>query len=581
MLDDCQWLDPASIDLLESLLTDRDNAAMLVLMNYRTEDLTEVHPLTRLLNDVRENGGSLGISDIPIGNITQEEVHAFVRDLLWSEGDATLELAACIYSKTHGNVFFVARFLQVLEKEGLLYYCLGKMEWCWCLDRINIEMKSTENVVDLLTERIHKLPEQMQKNLGMVACLGSAGGIDFLRIVVDHFPCDDDQIRLTSSQFLQICEDEGLMIRCGDSMYAWVHDHILSVALDIIPADRSGSVCYQLGELFLKYLSVDEVHQNVFCVAKLLNEVKHEANSIQKRMIAELNLLAGQKAFEASAFQESTAFLDKGIELLPTEDKWVDYILSLDLYSSAAEAHFCIGNFDKVREHCDEILRQATSLIDKRRAYNTLIGSLNALGHCHKSRELCLEVLAKIGCYLPQRALGFHLLHDVMRVKVNSKKILQQIRDLPLITDETKSWTMSLLNHFVLVAREGAPELVSLVIFKSLWLTLKYGISEWAAPAFASLGMLMVGRGMLQHGKLFADEALAVLKRIDSPKRVEARTRFILYQFVLHWQISAKTCKKKLESAYRIGMASGDTECGSCAIYSYLELGEYFDDACN
>jgi predicted ATPase len=176
------------------------------------------------------------------------------------------------------------------------------------------------------------------------------------------------------------------------------------------------------------------------------------APNMRMRLV-NLNLRAGLKALESSAFVAATSYLSRGVELLP-ENHWTsDYKLSLELYSTAAEAQFCVGNFEIMKSFCDEVIAQENcSFLDKRRVYNKTIHSIAAKGRFQEAQDLCVEVLGKLQCRFPKHGKTLHAMVGILRTEMSLKKTTQKIPELQTMTDESKIWMMSLLDNLVTYA---------------------------------------------------------------------------------------------------------------------------------
>jgi predicted ATPase len=255
--------------------------------------------------------------------------------------------------------------------------------------------------------------------------------------------------------FLKRCEYEGLIVDCGQEWFKWEHDKIQEAALSLIPNELLPSVQFEVGELLLARLPSEEVDENLFVITNLLNqEVANRKYGLIKRIdIAKLNLRAGRTAIESSAFQAAATYFEKGIEMLP-ETAWVcEYELSLALHSAAAKAQYCVGNFEAMKLHCDAVLSQTNRpFIDKRQAYNTLLQSLSAQGYFQEAQDLCVKVLAILGCRFPKYGRSAWTIAGVLRTELSLKKSTEKIPNLPPITDESKKWTMSLLDNLTTYA---------------------------------------------------------------------------------------------------------------------------------
>jgi hypothetical protein len=117
---------------------------------------------------------------------------------------------------------------------------------------------------------------------------------------------------------------------------------------------------------------------------------------------------------------------------------------------------------------------------------------------------------------------------------------------------------------------QNDPELLPLAILKGLRSTMRDGLSEYAPAIFALVGLMLAGSvGDFTGGKAYAENAIALA---ENHHAVQARTIFVSYQFVMHWQVPSEMCKKPLLEGYTVGMKTGDTESACWCIYCYLEM---------
>ena len=337
--------------------------------------------------------------------------------------------------------------------------------------------------------------------------------------------------------------------------------------------DELPSLKFQVGELLLAKLSSEETEEVLFVIANLLNQNTDSIKSKDPRRveIAKLNIRAGKKAICSSAFEPAGSYLAKGIELLP-DDHWEShYELSLELYSMAAEVKCCVGDFELMRRYCGEVLDLANKpLIDKQRVYNALLNSMAAQGRTQEVQDLTVDLLAKLGCNFPKHGKTLCTLAGVFRAKKMCKRTIERIKQLPMIQDASKKWIMLLLDNLATYTYQNDPALLPLVILKSLYYTVRYGLTEHAPAALALIGLLLAGcLGDFSGGRAFGELALALA---EAHRGVQSRTSLVLCAFVLHWQIPMEMCKKRLLLSYTVGMKTGDIESASWAITFYLEI---------
>src|SRR5271156_1290526 len=169
--DDLQWLDAATLDLMEDLLTEPDVQHLMLIGAYRDNEVNPAHPLMRKLEAIRQAGAI--VQDIVLAPLACEDLRQLVADSLHCEPERAQPLAQLIHDKTAGNPFFAIQFFSALAEERLLIFDRDENLWRWDIARIRAKAY-TDNVVDLMVARLSRLPKNAQNALKQLACLGNS-----------------------------------------------------------------------------------------------------------------------------------------------------------------------------------------------------------------------------------------------------------------------------------------------------------------------------------------------------------------------------------------------------------------------
>src|ERR1700741_3305781 len=186
-LDDLQWLDAATLDLLEDLLTPAGVQHLMLIGAYRDNEVSSAHPLMRRLEAIRQAGAS--VQEIILAPLTCQDLGRLIADSLHCEPERATPLARLVHDKTAGNPFFAIQFISALADEGLLAFDHDAGRWAWDLDRIDAK-GYTDNVVDLMVRKLNRLSLVTKKALQTLACLGNSAEITTLSIV--HETSEED-----------------------------------------------------------------------------------------------------------------------------------------------------------------------------------------------------------------------------------------------------------------------------------------------------------------------------------------------------------------------------------------------------
>src|SRR4029453_2606562 len=104
-LDDLQWLDAATLDLVQDLLTQADVRHLLLVGAYRDNEVLSGHPLMGTLDRIRSAGAA--VHEIVLSPLTHEHVGQLIADSLYCDQESAAPLAELVHQKTAGNPFFV------------------------------------------------------------------------------------------------------------------------------------------------------------------------------------------------------------------------------------------------------------------------------------------------------------------------------------------------------------------------------------------------------------------------------------------------------------------------------------------
>src|SRR6266545_3867816 len=212
-LDDLQWLDAATLDLLEDLLTRPDVQHLMLIGAYRDNEVNSAHPLMRKLEAIRNAGAT--VQEIVLAPLTHDDLGQLIADSLHCELDRGAPLAQLVHEKTAGNPFFVIQFVSALAEEELITFDHGAARWSWDLKRIHAQ-GYTDNVVDLMVGKLSRLPVETQKALEQLACMGNSAEFSMLTVVYQ-----DSKEEMHGD--LREAVRAGLVFRSEDA-YRFLHD---------------------------------------------------------------------------------------------------------------------------------------------------------------------------------------------------------------------------------------------------------------------------------------------------------------------------------------------------------------------
>jgi len=294
-LDDLQWVDAATLGVVYTLLTTPDIHHLLIIGAYRDNEVGDDHLLLRTLRALEKTGTA--VHRVTLAPLTLRDVRAFVGDTLRGDWPELDPLARLLLAKTDGNPFFVIQFMKMLVQDGLIAPDPDHARWTIRIDAIE-RAQITDNVIDLMTSKIRRLPARAQRTLTVAACIGNRFEWSTLLLVGRQAP---DAIALGLSE----CVEAGLILRKGESYdssqgaqprvtYAFLHDGVQQAAYDRLPESERVAAHLDVGRLMLADCGTTVPDERLFEIVNHLNMGSPLiADGGERVRLAQLNLAAG------------------------------------------------------------------------------------------------------------------------------------------------------------------------------------------------------------------------------------------------------------------------------------------------
>ena len=386
-LDDLQWLDAATLDLLEDLLTRPDVQHLMLIGAYRDNEVDSAHPLMRKLEAIRKAGAT--VQEIVLAPLTREDLGQLIADSLHCEPERAAPLAQLVHEKTAGNPFFAIQFISALVEEGLLTFDYGEGRWSWDLNRIHAK-GYTDNVVDLMVGKLSRLPVETQNALQQLACLGNSAEFALLTMVYQ-----DSKEEMHRKLWEAV--RTGLVFRSEDS-YKFLHDRVQEAAYSLIPEELRAEAHLRIGRLLAAYTPPEKREEAIFEIVNQLNRGSHLITSAEERQrVADLNLIAGRRAKISTAYASALSYLAAGRELL-TEESWDDdYEVIFSIEFLMAECELLTADMGAAENRLSMLAQRAKSGHDFAVVTRLRLTLYPTLDRSDRAVEVCLEYLRRGG----------------------------------------------------------------------------------------------------------------------------------------------------------------------------------------
>jgi PAS domain S-box-containing protein len=481
-LDDLQWLDTASLDLLEHLVTHSEVQHLLLVGAYRDNEVGAAHPLMRTLEAIRDAGARL--HEIVLTPLRIDDVVRLVADALHCEHERARPLAQLVHEKTGGNPFFAIQFFTALADEGLLTFGPVTRAWQWNIDRIRAR-SYTDNVVDLMAGKLKRLSATTQEALKDLACLGNVAGIAALTLVQGK---TEEEIDAAFWESLQA----GLIIRL-ENAYKFLHDRIQEAAYSLIPEAHRAEVHLRIGRMLLAGMTADELVEQLFDVANQFNRgAVLLVDQDEKVRVATIDLRAGRKAKASTAYAPACVYFATAMGLLDERDWDSQYALMFRLWLERAECEYLSGNVDKAEQLIMELLRRGTSKVDKAAVYHLKVHLQIVKGEYPQAVDSALACLRLFGIDIPAHPTWeqAEAEYETLWRNLNGRPI-ESLIDLPLMTDPDLQATMQALEALLVPAYYTDLHLFCLHLCLGVKISLQHGTSGAAAIGCGWLGTIL------------------------------------------------------------------------------------------
>jgi PAS domain S-box-containing protein len=486
-LDDLQWLDTATLDLLEHLVTHSEVRHLLLVGAYRDNEISPSHPLLRTLEAIRK--AEARVRDIVLAPLDLHDVGRLIADALYCEPERARPLAELVQEKTGGNPFFAIQFFIALADEGLLAFAPVTRAWQWNMDRIRAK-SYTENVVDLMAGKLRRLSSTTREALKQLACLGNVAPIATLALV--HGTTEQ-----AMHASLWEAVHAGLVFR-EDSAYKFLHDRIQQATYTLIPDEHRTEVHLRIGRALLASMTADELAEHLFDVANQFNRgATRLIDRDEKAQVATIELRAGRKAKASAAYASAGAYFSAGMALLDERDWGSHYELTFSMWLERAECELLSGNVETAEQLIAELLPRAASKVDQAAVYH-----LKVLLHTVRS-ERAQAVATALTCL---RLFGIDILahpaweqvqaeYETVWQTLNGRPI-ESLIDLPLMTDPELQAAMQVLSVLTPPAYFTDFPLYCLQVCRMVNVSIQHGTSGPSAHAFGFLGIVL---GLVFH----------------------------------------------------------------------------------
>ncbi|MEI2578486.1 ATP-binding protein, partial [Scytonema sp. PRP1] len=558
-LDDLQWADSATLKLIELMMLDEQTQFLFLIGAYRDNEVNPAHPLALTLERLRKQRAVL--QEIILAPLTLLPLSQLIAETLHQNTDTVRSLAELVLHKTEGNPFFVGEFLKMLYGENLLTFDTQQLIWQWNLAEIEAQ-NITDNVVELLLRQLQKLPEATQQTLCIAACVGSEFDLETLAIVCEKSPkaIFQDLLAVIQAGLIQPLSelDEDLLVQ----EYKFLHDRVQQAAYALIDESQKQVVHLQIGRNLLEKTSPEQRSERLFEIIDHLNQGLELVTARSERTeIARLNLMAGQKAKAATAYEAALQYFNTGLKLLDGESWQREYDLTLVLHSEAAEAAYLSGHFDEMERLAEAVLNCAKTVLDTVKVYDSRIQAWLSRGDPKEALKTGLEVLQRLGIRLVEAPSQLDVQAGLEETASRlAGREIEDLIDLPEMSEPVSLAAVYILVGIYTPAFISTPALMVLIICKIVNLSIAHGNAIWSLLGYVGYGMILCGVEQdFELGYRFGKLSLNLAKQSNN-KRGNCKALMMVSFHIILWKDHLKETFPGFAEAWQSGIESGEFE---------------------
>ena len=590
-LDDLQWADSASLNLMKLLMSENESGYLLVIGAYRDNEVNPAHPLMLIINEIIKAEAT--VKTINLTSLQQFDINNLVADTLGCSTQLVTPLTELIYQKTQGNPFFTTQFLKSLHGDGLIYFTTtqsadqGLNQGGWECDLTQIKaLAITDDVVEFMGLQLQKLPLETQAILKLAACLGNQFDLTTLAIANQQSP-ETTAAALWSSleegliipqsevyKFYQVEYNHGQFFATDNYNYSldisnqltvnykFLHDRVQQAAYLLIPETQKQATHLQIGRLLLNNFSSGEEELKIFDIVNQLNHgIELITQPSDQYQLLELNFKAGCKAKTATAYGDALEYLHICLENLPDAIWKNNYEMALNLYKECAEVEYLNGNFEASEALINYTLSQAKSNLDQAEMYNLLIVQYTLQAKYDQAIQVGRKALAILGIELPEVNLKQILESELSQAHQNlGERSISTLIDAPIMTLTDKKLAIKLLASLEPTAYLSNQELWTVIIVKGVNLSLIYGHVPESCSSYSAYGqVLAVVLADYQQGYEFGLLSLHLSEKFNNLTQ-KCKACFFLANILNNWVRHINLTTTINNDGYQAGLESGELQ---------------------
>ena len=558
-IDDMQWADIATINLLQHLVESNDSSNLLLIIAYRDNEISASHPLNQLLADIKKT--SAFNSEINLLPLDSTAIGQFIAASLSLTLEQIQPLVDIVIEKTAGNPFFIKEFIKSLNQQGILTKN-KKNQWHWD-QRLTHALVATDNVIALMALRLTHVSKAGQNILHHAACIGNVISINLLIEVIGITNIEiERELRPLIADGLLIAYSKNQQIDTVEQI-KFSHDKIQQAAYLLTNPLPKALIHYKVAQYYLAERNATTAkdscaEDNIFDYIEHLNlACSLYLEQGNEKLLVQSNNIAGQKALEANDYNSALYYFEQAESYLGNKHWQYDYALSFSIALGKAKVLYFTQDHYQGNLHFQQHSALITDVIDQANFAKIQVLSLIAQNEMQKAFDLGIATLHTINIALPKTSEMLNYLTIEQHYQPDN---IAELANLPTMTDKRQLLALDILNAIQTPAYLLSPIEYMRIAYTSLELCLTAGLSALSAKVFVTHGLLLCGAfSRFEEGSAFAALAIQVNQQYPS-EAIHVEIEFTRNVSICHWTAPLKSTLKPLEQNFYHGIECGSIE---------------------
>ncbi len=585
-LDDLQWSDTSTLDLINYIMTAGNIQYVLFIGAYRNNEIQAGHPLIRLTEELKnaQQDSNSTVHQIFLKPLEFSAINQLIADTFHSQPETTESLANIISQKTQGNPFFINQLLNSLYLQGTFTFLPEKGQWVYDLEKVEA-VEISDNVVDLLVKGLELVPEETMNILKLVACIGTQFDLKTVSLISeksvaalgkDLWIAIEKEIVLPLNNNYKFINTLSEMNPLDLEMrFSFAHDRIRQAVYSLITESEKCEIHLNIGREYLKCFRESKRTDEIFDMVNHLNNgicfIQEKDDRLE---LADLNIMAGNKAKKSTAFAVALSYFETAESLL-SEEEWA---LMPDKYFALlveqASTALLSGDLFKADAICGHLSKIANNNIEKGAVSNIKVLILIFQGKLIETIDEIRKTLLLFDVSLPETPedIGQKMQEGIAKMQqFLAVTPVEELINLPVMNDPEKCMAMQLLFQVVPPAIQVNPQLYMLASLMMFEMTMTYGTSPLSCKCFGDCGVILeVALGDYKTGYKLCEAAFALINKFKAESQKPAV--YFIFTYISYWSAHYQEGLDYYDMSYRTGLETGDLMHATYAIAHKMHL---------